>query len=83
MNEVPSKLEWRLADNEPIAVIYRLKGPSKVCAEQLGLPMSSEMLFVAGLGKHAAASGRVSAKSSNANSKAREIADRGFSDKAK
>lgn len=83
INEVPSKIEWRFADNEPFAVIYRLKGPSENCADQLGLTSKKEKLVISGLEKYSTISGQINAKTKNANEKAREIADQGFSATAK
>lgn len=83
LSEVPSKLEWRFAGQEPFAVIYRLIGPTKNCADQIGLPLSREVLVISGLGKYSAISGQVNAKAASANRKAREIADRGFLGEAK
>ncbi|MBY0415202.1 MAG: hypothetical protein K2Q18_13610 [Bdellovibrionales bacterium] len=83
LNEVPKKIEWRLADNEPIAVIYRLKGLSKSCTDLSGSSKNNEMLMVSGLGKYSAISGQVEAKLKNANEKARQIVDKGISLKAK
>jgi hypothetical protein len=82
LNEVPSKIEWRFAGDEPIAVIYRIKGPSKNCADQLGSPIKKEMLIVFGLGKYSSTSGQVDGKAANSNAKARDLADQGFSGKA-
>lgn len=82
IEEVPSKIEWRYAGSEPVALIYRKKGNSKTCDEQLGLSIEKETLFVAGLGKFAGLSDQVDAKVPEANLKAREIADR-FLEKSK
>lgn len=83
LNEVPKKLEWRFANDEPFAIIYRIKGPNKVCADQLALSVKKETLIVSGLGKFSAINGQIEAKTANANVKIREIADQGFSQRAK
>lgn len=83
IKEVPAKLEWRFADNQVFAVIYRLKGPSKTCLEQSGSSKAApkNVLVVSGLENYSALSGQINAKESNANTKARQLADKGFSDK--
>lgn len=83
LSEVPTKLEWRFADSQPFAVIYRVKGQAKNCIEQNIGVRSKVLLVVTGLDKQKSISGQIDAKLPNANIKARDLADLGFKSKPK
>ena len=77
-----TRIEWRLADGKPFAAIIRVPkyGPRKTSDLYFGEVVGEE-LIVRGLKGHKNISGQVDAKKANANAKAREIADKGFSAK--
>jgi hypothetical protein len=70
-------VEWRLADGKPFAVIIRMydygddlcQGDNKV---------KGESLVVRGLKGFEQIEGAVDARTTNANAKARELADKGY-----
>ena len=83
LDEVPAKLEWRFADSQAFAVIYRIKGQSKTCLEQGVSTKTKEKLFIIGLEQYSSISGQIEVHTPNANVKSREIADQGFLSKLK
>lgn len=74
------QVEWRLADGKPFAAILRVPkyGPRKTSDLYFG-EVEGEQLIVRGLKGHDKISGEVDAKKPNANARAREIADKGYS----
>lgn len=71
------KIEWRLADRKPFAVIIRM---NKFETNDEGMPgkITGEYLLVKGLKGFENIDAEVDAKTQNANVEARNIADRGF-----
>jgi hypothetical protein len=72
------KIEWRLADGKPFAVILRVDRPKDgLDASEMWLPenKAGESLLIKGLKGHERIDFEVDAKTPNANEKARELAD--------
>ena len=80
-NESKSKLEWRLADGRPFAAILRVPTYADNNGEGGVGKVTGEQLVVVGLRGHEDLSTSVDAKSPDANTKAREAADKGYSKK--
>ena len=78
-DESKSRIEWRLADGKPFAVIIRVPeyGDPTRDSPNLGEVIGEE-LNVQGLKRFASLSFSIDAKESNANAKARELADRAY-----
>jgi len=71
-------VEWRLANEKPFAIIMRAYdyAGNEQCAT--GGRVTHESLIVKGLKGYEHVDGKVDAKTANANSKARELADAGY-----
>ncbi len=81
-NESHAKVEWRLADGKPFAAILRLPTYADSGTDD-GMPgkVIGQELVVIGLKGHDQLAETIDAKTSNANQKARDLADAGFSRK--
>ena len=79
-DESKTRIEWRLADSKPFAVIIRVPEYGNPTADSpyLGEVIGQE-LNVQGLKGYASLSFSIDAKESNANATARELADRAYS----
>lgn len=78
-NESKAKLEWRLANGKPFAVIIRVPKYDGRTDEEPGVgKVIGEELFVSGIGDYEFISESIDAKKPNANAKARVAADRGY-----
>ncbi len=73
------KLEWRLANGKPFAVIIRIPKYDGRTDEEPGVgKVIGEELFVSGIGDYEFISVSIDAKTPNANAKARAAADKGY-----
>lgn len=75
------KIEWRLADGKPFAVIFRVDRPKDgLDASEMWRPenKAGESLLVKGLKGHGRIDFEVDAKTPNANERARELADAAY-----
>ena len=75
------KVEWRLADGVPFAIIFRVEKPKPgLDPAEMWLPenKAGESLRVKGLGAYAGIDFEVDAKTPNANARAREMADAAY-----
>ncbi|HMT07713.1 MAG TPA: hypothetical protein PKA82_06885 [Pyrinomonadaceae bacterium] len=78
-NESKVKLEWRLANGKPFAVIIRVPTYDGREDDEPGMGKKiGEELFVSGIGNWEYISESVSTKTPNANVKARSVADRAY-----
>ncbi|MEQ1644947.1 MAG: hypothetical protein ABL959_15970 [Pyrinomonadaceae bacterium] len=78
-NETKVKLEWRLANGKPFAVIIRIPKYDGRTDDKPGMgKVIGEELFVSGIGEWEFISESFDAKKPNANAKARAAADRGY-----
>jgi hypothetical protein len=77
------KIEWRLANGKPFAVIYRVDKSKSDQPEEMWAPenKTGEALTVKGLKGHEDISFELDAKTPDANLKAREMADNAFAGK--
>lgn len=77
-----TKVEWRLANGKPFAAIIRLPkyDDPKDSTDYFGKQIGTE-LKVIGLKGHTSIEGRIDGSEPNANAKARELADQGYSKK--
>jgi hypothetical protein len=77
------KIEWRLANGKPFAVIYRVAKSKSDQPEEMWAPenKTGEALMVKGLKGHEDISFELDAKTPSANIKAREMADNAFAGK--
>jgi hypothetical protein len=77
------KIEWRLANGKPFAVIYRVDKSKSDQPEEMWAPQhkTGEALMVKGLKGHEDISFELDAKTPNVNTKAREMADNAFAGK--
>lgn len=78
LNGVPNKVEWRIANGHPFAIIYRVKAPMELCSEETGPPMQGEKLVVIGLGEYSSISAQIDATTAQANKDIRSIADHAY-----
>lgn len=76
-NESKVKLEWRLANGKPFAVIIRVPKYADRDGESVGKKFGEE-LFISGLADHEFLSESVDVKTRNANVKARAVADKAY-----
>lgn len=79
-NQDKAKVEWRLANGKPFAIIMRIPKYKDRTGESVGKKIGEE-LFVSGIGEWEFISESVDAKKPNANAKARAIADKGYGNK--
>lgn len=79
-NESKVRLEWRLANGRPFAVIIRIPKYENRDGEGVGKRVGED-LFVSGIGKWEFINEAIDAKTPNANAKARAAADKGYSSK--
>lgn len=78
-NESKVKLEWRLANGKPFAVIIRVPTYDGRTDEKPGMgKVIGEELFVSGIGEWEFISETIDAKKPNANAKARAAADKAY-----
>jgi hypothetical protein len=82
-SEKGRKVEWRMADNKPFAVILRVSNYSQDAGADGGNPFdkkykTGESLIVQGLKGYEHINFKVDAKDPNANAKAREMADSNY-----
>ena len=82
IDEKGRKIEWRMADGKPFAVIYR---DPEYSGEAAGSPemydpkyKTGESLRITGLKGYEYIEGKIDAKTPSANEKARELADNAF-----
>ncbi len=77
------KIEWRLANGKPFAVILRIDKSKTDQPEEMWRPQNKagESLMVKGLKGHEQIEFEVDARTPNANLKAREMADAAYSQK--
>jgi hypothetical protein len=81
-NQSKSKVEWRLANGKPFAAILRVPTYADPPDGAGGVgKKTGEELVVVGLKGHEGISTKIDAKTANANVKARENADSGYSAK--
>lgn len=78
-NESKVKLEWRLANGKPFAVIIRVPKYDGRTDDEPGVgKVIGEELFVSGIGDYEFISVSIDAKKPNANARARAAADKGY-----
>lgn len=78
-NDNNSKLEWRLANGKPFAVIMRVPTYAERTDGEAGLgKVTGQELVVIGLRSQESLSTSIDAKTPNANVKARALADAGY-----
>jgi hypothetical protein len=78
--DVKRKIEWRLADGKPFAIIFRVDKSKGTEPTEMWWPANKtgEALMVKGLKGYERINTEVNAKDPNANEKAREVADNAY-----